>query len=323
MTCRSRLMIMLLALCTSAWAQGHAPDASSMRIPAIAGGFPPLQEIAGVPSFHDQNLGLTQLPKPTGRRERLFNGKDLAQFTPWLGYANGSLFPADAADKPLGETGIGSVYQVVQEEGRPAIYISGRIWGALTTRRRFGNYHLSLWYKFRRQWGAEPPNSGVLYHSYGTHEDFAGTFMSSIEFEVRQGLTGMVATIGRGITAQVELGEAAGPGVFPGLKDFRYMPGGQPSEIRLPTMVKEARDVEKPVGQWNRIDLYVAGDQAVQVVNGFPTMALSKITLHDANGNAQPLTEGQIQLESEGTEIFMRDLWIEPIRSVPKVVVLP
>ena len=47
------------------------------------------------------------------------------------------------------------VFTVVSEEGTPAIRISGEVFGILVTEKEFGNYHLSLEFK----WGKEkyPP----------------------------------------------------------------------------------------------------------------------------------------------------------------------
>jgi hypothetical protein len=297
----------------------EAPTPGERHVPHIIGGWPAPQQIQGVPVFREQSLELTELPHRIGPRVSLFNGKDLDGFTPWLGYSNGTMFPTGPDDKPLGERGTGEVFKVAKEDGHEVIYISGRIWGAITTRKDYGNYHLSLWYKFGKQWGAEPSNTGVLYHSYGPYGAFSGTYMSSIEFEIKQSLTGMVATIGRGITANTELGLGPGPGLF-GREDFRYMRGGALTEIRLPTVVKENRDIEHPVGQWNKVDLYVLGDGSVQVVNDVPCMVLSKIALTNAEGVRSPLVRGRIQLESEGTEVYMRDLWLEPIDRLPQIV---
>ena len=303
-------------------AQNSAPPPGDHRIPAIAGGFPPPQQLDGLPDAREQILALSDLPKPTGPRVALFNGKNLDLFSPWLGYANGTMFPADENDKPLGITGIGDVFKIVEADGWPALYISGRIWGSLNTRREYGDYHLSLWYKFGKQWHADvPPNTGVLYHSYGPHGAFAGTWMSAVEFEVAQGLTGMVATLGREMTAVTELAQLPGPGLF-GLGNYRYMAGGKSVEFHLPTMVKQTRDVERPMGQWNKLDLYVSGANAVHVVNGEPVLVLTQLARKDAAGVSQPLTRGKIQLESEGTEVYMRDIWIEPIRDMPRVRVL-
>jgi hypothetical protein len=98
------------------------------------------------------------------------------------------------------------------------------------------------------------------------------------------------------------------------------MPGGKRTTVRTPTPVRPVKNVERPAGQWNKLDLYAAGDAAVQVVNDVPAMAISKITVQGADGVSRPLTHGLIQLQSEGSEIYIRDIWIEPIRSVPRVV---
>lgn len=309
-----------LALCGSACAQDAPPQSAARRLPDVAGGFPPGQEIEGVPEFRELALQLVDVPKASGARVSLFD-RDLSQFDSWLGYANGSLFPSGPDDKPLGATGIGDVFKVIEADGKPTIYIVGRPWGSLYTKREYDNYHLSVRYKLGRQWNEKQPrNFGVLYHSYGPNGAFAGTWMSSVEFEVMPGLTGLAVTIGREMRALVELGKGPGPGVF-GREDLRYMPGGKLVQVRLPTMVKPHRDVELPAGQWNKLDLYVAGDRAVQVVNDAPVLALSTLALEGADGATRPLTRGRIQLESEGTEVYVRDLWIEPIRAVPRIVV--
>ncbi len=249
----------------------------------------------------------------------MFNGRDLGEFTPWLGYANGTMFPSDEHDQPLGEQGIGDQFKVVDEEGAPAIYIVGKVWGSINTRRDLGNYHLHLQFKYGRRWTErDVENSGVLFHSYGPYGAFSGTWMSAIEFEMQTGLLGMMVPIGRDITTEVELGKAPGPGIFGG-DDFHYMKGGRAVVVRLPTPVRQARDAEKPLGQWNELDLYAAGDRAVFVVNGTPVMALSHIALTGKDGRSHPLTHGRVQLESEGAEVYMRDLWYEPIGRVPGV----
>src|SRR5712691_7305973 len=84
----------------------------------------------------------------------LFNGKDLTGWDTWLG-------KPDKAQKDLGEIDptepIGlnrdplKVYTVVQIDGQPAIRISGQVFGALTSKDDFGNYHLKLEFKWGEQ----------------------------------------------------------------------------------------------------------------------------------------------------------------------------
>jgi hypothetical protein len=42
--------------------------------------------------------------------------------------------------------------------------------------------------------------------------------------------------------------------------------------------------------------------------------------VHDLKADGAPLTHGAIQLQSEGAETFFRDITLEPITSLPKVV---
>ena len=101
--------------------------------------------------------------------------------------------PAQSLFNGRGEDPNG-VYTVVEEDGEPAIRISGEIWGALVTRNEFEDYHLRLEYK----WGEDrhglradaPRNTGVLYHSVGPDGAFWSYWMRSAEFEVMEGRTG-------------------------------------------------------------------------------------------------------------------------------------
>lgn len=78
--------------------------------------------------------------------------------------------------------------------------------------------------------------------------------------------------------------------------------------------VEAYSDAEKPMGEWNTLDLYVLGDHAVHVVNGVPVMEV-----RDLKADGLPLTHGAIQLQSEGAEAFFRDIVLEPIRAMPRV----
>ena len=90
---------------------------------------------------------------------------------------------------------------------------------------------------------------------------------------------------------------------------------------RTPTWnVEAATDAERPVGQWNTLDLYVFGDRAVHVVNGVPVAQIRNLATVDAEGTRQPLTHGRIQLQSEGAETWFRNITVEPIKSLPKIV---
>jgi hypothetical protein len=68
-----------------------------------------------------------------------------------------------------------------------------------------------------------------------------------------------------------------------------------------------ADDVEHPAGEWNRQEIFADGHTLTYVLNG-------KIVNH---GYDLSSTSGKIQIQSEGAEIFIRKVEIEPVRSVP------
>ncbi len=83
------------------------------------------------------------------------------------------------------------VFSVVLGGRRAAIRISGEIYGALTTRAEYENYHL----RFEFKWGEArwPPreqairDSGCCYHCVGPHGASYGFWMRSCEFQIQEG----------------------------------------------------------------------------------------------------------------------------------------
>jgi hypothetical protein len=215
---------------------------------------------------------------------------------------------------------VGEVFKVVEEDGRPALYVSGKTWGSLVHTGDFSSYHLQLQYK----WGPgrwpprekQPPNNGLLYHTHGERGSVFGTWSPSVEFEIMEGSTGMA----------VRVGENVRPMTFAARDTTlrypmrRFMLGGREVEIVTPAWnVEAARDAERPAGEWNTLDLYVVGASAVHVVNGVPVMALHGIATVDSTGRRTPLTHGRIQLQSEGAETYFRDITLTPIDRLPQL----
>jgi hypothetical protein len=205
---------------------------------------------------------------------------------------------------------------VVQEDGRPALYVNGKTWGSLVHKGDFRDYHLRLQYKWGPgRWAPRetlPPNNGLLYHSHGAPGAVFGTWSRSMEFEIMLGSVGMVVRVGEPVSATVSAVDD------PTLIDpkLRFSPGGRDVTVATPNWnVEAAVDAEKPAGEWNTLDLYVLGDRAIHVVNGMPVMEVRGI-----RAEGQPLTHGAIQLQSEGAETFFRDIVLEPITALPKIV---
>src|SRR5262245_2315290 len=80
----------------------------------------------------------------------LFNGKNLENWDTYLGRPDRSVtdldLPINDRGNYTGSVGLNKdpkhVFTVVELDGAPAIRISGEIYGALTTKEEFENYHL-------------------------------------------------------------------------------------------------------------------------------------------------------------------------------------
>ena len=266
-----------------------------------------------------QTLVLAEVPKATGPAVSLFNGQDLKDWDAWLGYADPALTYKRPAIAPIGATAQSAeIFKVTIEDGRPALYVNGKTWGSLVHKGDFQNYHLRLQYK----WGGgrwppradQAPNNGLLYHSHGAPGVVWGTWSQAVEFEIMTGSIGMVVPVGEAISATTTAVDD--PGLI--APKLRFAPGGREQVAKGGTPnwnVEAYGDAEKPAGAWNTLDLYVLGDRAVHVVNGVPVLEV-----HDLKADGQPLTHGAIQLQSEGAETFFRDITLEPITALPRIV---
>lgn len=317
--------VMLAAVTGSTATAGQGPDGSTPEQKAV---------VAKDPPFRAQHLTLASLPKPLGQAKPLFNGSDLAGWDVWLGQTDPAMTYAPNSGTPIGlNNDSGKVFSVVQEDGAPAIFSTGKIFGGLLTKGDYGNYHLRLQFKWgKNKWIDNfPRNNGVLYHSHGDYGAFFGTWMSAVEFEIVPKSVGMLLTVGasRGAKSFADVDWHVGAKVPVGRDPSlaypyrRYMPGGLLSPIEgFAFNVDASTDAEKPLGEWNTLDLYVVGNRSIHVVNGVPVMAAQNITTRDRpGGEPRPLTRGRIQLQSEGAETYFRNITIEPINRLPRIIV--
>ncbi|KQZ29014.1 DUF1080 domain-containing protein [Caulobacter sp. Root1472] len=264
-------------------------------------------------------LALADVPKAAGPAVALFNGRDLKDWDAWLGYADPALTYKRPPVAPIGAgPRSAEIFKAVVEDGRPALYVNGKIWGSLVHKGDFRDYHLRLQYKWGKgRWApreAQAPNNGLLYHSHGAPGAVWGTWSQAVEFEIMTGSIGMVVPVGEAISATATAVDDSTL-IAPKL---RFSPAGRAVTTKGGTAdwnIEAYSDAEKPAGEWNTLDLYVLGDRAVHVVNGVPVMEV-----RDLKADGAPLTHGAIQLQSEGAETFFRDIVLEPITSLPKIV---
>jgi hypothetical protein len=249
----------------------------------------------GVPSF------ARELPAvKTGEPVFAFNGKDLTGFYPYT--------REHQYNDP------NQVFTV--HDGM--IHVSGREFGGLATCGNFRDYQLIVEWK----WGekAWPPraekarDSGILLHCVGPDGAAGGQWMESHECQIIEGGCGdFIMVAGRtkpSLTCETRTDPSTGRELFfekrgaPVTKTAgRYNWWGRDPRWKDTLGFRGARDVEKPVGEWNRMEVICEGDSITNILNGFVVNV----------GTKSSLTEGKIQLQSEGAEIFFRKVEIRPL----------
>ena len=206
-----------------------------------------------------------------GPKVRLFNGKNLEGFDTYL------------REKGLNQDP-GRVFRV--EKGM--LHISAVEFGYIITKQEYENYYLRCEFK----WGAatHPPrldkarDSGILYHVSGPNM----VWPKSIEFQMIEGGTGDIILVG-GERVTVR-GATKDRGRF---DRFDKGPWKDVVNYRDPN-----REVEKPLGQWNVLELWADGDTIRYHVNGI-------LVNEGTNASAR---RGRILFQSEGAEVFFRKM---------------
>jgi len=258
--------------------------------------------------------------------EPLFNGND---FTGWEIYLGVPPSFVDVPGMELNEDsvytlplGIGNdplnVFTVVEIDGAPAIRISGEIFGSFSTVKEYGNYHLRLETKWGEKiwqphrWGGRR-NSGLLYHGIGEFGEGLGVWKISHECQVMENDFGDSYRMGAtfcDITAS-RANENERYAFDPKGSTVRFGHGEGLSPICSKNPVNE-----KPLGEWNTIELLCFEGTSIHIVNGKVNMVSTNSHII-VDGKEVPLTKGVIQLQSEGAEIYYRNIEIRPITKIP------
>jgi hypothetical protein len=243
----------------------------------------------------------------------LFDGTSLSNFDTWL-------VDHHTSDPER-------VYSVVDRvDGAPAIRISGRIWGGLLTKQAYRNYRLIVEYRWGgATWGTRRDrtrDSGILLHAQGrmgnTQKDFNGPWLTSQEFQIIEGGVGDYISVA-GFT---EAGEQIRPALTVAVRKDRdgervWDSKGTPTAVNSGRVnwfgrsedwadklgFRGPKDVESPGLEWTRLEAVVDGASLKYFVNG--TLVLE--------GTNSSLTEGRIMIQSEGAEIYIRRIDLEPL----------
>jgi hypothetical protein len=249
---------------------------------------------------------------------RLFNDKDLSGWDTYLGPAYDPV-TKEFAGAPLGlNNDPDHVFSVIEVDGQRAIRISGTAFGGLSTVKEYDDYQLELEFKWGQ--GKYAPradakrDSGVLYRAVGPHGADWFFWMRSLEFQVQEGDYGDFWPCGGAIADVAARKSPAG--------DFAFSPGAPllTFSATSPNGRRVAKGPDTPPAKpdgWNRVTLYVLGKTSVHVFNSVVAMVLDK-PRQLIDGKEVALSRGKIQLQSEGAEIFYRNIRLRPIDELPK-----
>jgi len=245
----------------------------------------------------------------------LFDGstrKDLSAFYTWL-----PKFGREDPDR---------VFSVVDQiDGAPAIRVSGQHWGGFVTKENYTNYKLIVEFRWGLLTWAPRANrtrdSGILLHGQGEDgnaaKDFKSPWLRSVEYQIIEGGTGDIILVNgydRGsdtlispklfakVAANGKNWDPAGT-----LKEFtRGRIDWQYRDIswRDTLDFRGPRDVEKPVGQWNRMEAICEGGNVTYFLNGVKVM----------EGRDGAFTWGRLLFQSEGAELFFRLIELHPLK---------
>jgi hypothetical protein len=213
----------------------------------------------------------------------LFNGKDLSGFDTFL---KGKGLSSDPDH----------VFQV--EDG--VLHVSGKEMGYVITKLPYHDFCLRA--EFR--WGegtygdrdGKARDSGILYNIQGDQK----VWPRSIEFQITEGGTGdFWMTDGASLTGRDGKRVTGPPGGAMKIDHFGKGPSQNVVGFR-----DAIGDLEKPHGEWNQLVLIVHGNDVKQYVNG-----------RLANEGTDPFpNEGKILFQSEGSEVYFRNMKLYPIK---------
>lgn len=156
------------------------------------------------------------------------------------------------------------------------IIVKGEPLGYMYTQEKYSDFMLELEYR----WAGEGSNSGIFF----LIEDPLNPFPKGIECQLKYGKAGDLVLLSGA-----------------DLKEY-ILPEGVTERPKFPVMEKKDSSSEKPVGEWNKVNITVKGGLiAVYINNVLQNSATSKVK------------EGHIGLQSEGKEIQFRNLLLEKL----------
>lgn len=179
------------------------------------------------------------------------------------------------------------------------VHVSGTEHGYFITKRSFRNYRLHAEFK----WGegtfggkvGKARDSGILYHTQGPNK----VWPRSLELQIQEGATGDFWMTDSAAVTGLDGTRVIGPAGS--ARPIARIGKGAWSDV---TGYRDPNgELERPRGEWNEVELIARGDTVRHYLNG-------KLV----NEGVHPFpTEGKIVFQSEGAELFFRNITLYPL----------
>lgn len=202
---------------------------------------------------------------------------------------NGNSLAGWHSDVPEMDTNVNAKTPFIVKNG--LLVSLGTPGGHLITDAEYSNYRLQVEYRF----AAKPGNCGVLVHS-STPRALYKMFPKSIEVQMEHGNAGDFWCIVEDITVP-DMEQRRGP---------KEQWGGTEGKKR--NIKNLTNSSEKPVGDWNRMEIECLNDSIKVWVNG----ALENF------GYNCTANKGHIALQAEGSEVEFRKVELAPINKLSR-----
>lgn len=207
------------------------------------------------------------------------------------------------------------------------LHVSGKGMGYIRTAQAFRDYHLVLEYKWGERTLAgradRARDCGLLINSFGPDGAYGNTWMSCIEAQLIEGGSGDILVLAAkddegniaptSITAEVKRDRDGEPVWTPGAEKETF-PAEGATMARVNWRDRDPdwsdvkgyrgeKDIENPVGEWNRMEVICEGDTIRILLNG---ELINKVT------DCHP-SKGYIGLQSEYAECHIRRFELHPL----------
>lgn len=164
------------------------------------------------------------------------------------------------------------------------LHVSGKEFGYISTKKKYADFHLLFEFK----WGEKkhPPrenakrDAGVLYHTDIYNGD--KIWPRSLEFQVQEGDCGDFWMTDSTIIIH----------------------DGKPTKPGNNVQVIKSKDAEKPTGEWNKAEVIVKNGEITHLLNGEIVNT----------GKLANTKTGTIVLQSEGAELYYRNIQVEELK---------